>query len=243
MAEVAAYKNRPSPPYHAQDYKGQKKTGNDGELYISIANKKGIYTWRPAPRPMHAYLIHDNGGRPFEVEDFKGHVVVHERIYQRDTEDYLRSGGKPLVKTPYERLFVGEDDGDFGLGNSVLIKVNATKYIYVGSQIYSFAPVKGDVIKSYHSPIGNSDVPYPYAIGATHTYILLDAVAVPNELLDLKADIYEQWYFVQNKRQCEQSRNKRPTPYCRALLKDKAAVTRKLSIHDRRKTLKVKKIY
>jgi len=234
------YNSRPSPPYHAQDCKGFSKKGNDGKTYMSIPNKKNIFTWKLAPLPKDAFLIHDNGGRPFDVEQFDDRIEVHARIAKGD--DLFR--GKTILKTPYEKFFVGEDRpgevNDFGRGNSALIQVSKNKYIYVGSEIYSFAPIKGDTIRSYYSPIGNSDVPYPYAIGDTHTYIMLDAVAIPNELLDLKDDIYEQWYFEGTKRGCE--RTKRPTPYCRALLKDKAAVTRKLSIPEKRKTLKVKRI-
>jgi hypothetical protein len=250
----AKYQTRPSPPYHAQHCKGLQKTGNDGQNYMSSPNKKGIYTWKPAPRAAHTYLTHDNGGRPFEVEDFGGHVKVHDRIWQRgtngNTETYLR--GKTLLNTPYETLFVGKDTtsedkkqtaDEFGDGNSILIQISKTKYIFVGDKIYSFSPVKGDTIRSYFSPIGNSDVPYPYALGGTHTYIMLDAVAIPNELLDLKDDIYEQWYFEGRKKRCDKSGLKRPDPYCRALLKDKVAVTRKLSIQQKRKTLKIKGVH
>lgn len=217
---------------------------------MSSPNKKDIYTWKPAPRAAHTYLTHDNGGRPFEVEDFGGHVKVHDRIWQRDTESYLR--GKTLPNTPYEHLFVGKDTtredrkqqtDEFGDGNSILIQVSKTKYVFVGAKIYSFSPMKGDIIRSYFSPIGNSDVPYPYAIGDTHTYIMLDAVAIPNELLDLKDDIYEQWYFEGRKKRCDRSGLKRPDPYCWALLKDKVAVTRKLSIQQKRKTLKIKGVH
>ena len=40
------YQTRPSPPHSAQDCPGMIKYGNDGNLYISVANIKGVYTWK-----------------------------------------------------------------------------------------------------------------------------------------------------------------------------------------------------
>jgi len=41
------YRERPSPPYSAADCCGMTLTGNDGKLYTSVANVKGICTWKP----------------------------------------------------------------------------------------------------------------------------------------------------------------------------------------------------
>ena len=49
---------------------------------------------------------------------------------------------------------------------------------------------------TYMSPIGNNDVPYPYIIGKTHVYLLLDAAILPKEALDLKQDVYSQYYGI-----------------------------------------------
>lgn len=39
------YKSRPSPPFHAGDYKGETKPGNDGKTYVSKADSRGVYRW------------------------------------------------------------------------------------------------------------------------------------------------------------------------------------------------------
>jgi hypothetical protein len=39
------YKNRPSPPYHANDCKGRIMKGNDGNEYISKKDKNNVYHW------------------------------------------------------------------------------------------------------------------------------------------------------------------------------------------------------
>lgn len=43
---TAKYRNRKSPPYPANQCCGQILEGNDGQVYISKANVKGICTWR-----------------------------------------------------------------------------------------------------------------------------------------------------------------------------------------------------
>ena len=54
--------------------------------------------------------------------------------------------------------------------------------------------LKNDMIKSYISPVGNSDVPYPYIIGKNYTYLILENKIIPNNILDLKKCIYSQYY-------------------------------------------------
>jgi hypothetical protein len=79
-------------------------------------------------------------------------------------------------------------------GNSLLIQVRPGKYIFAGQEIYSFSTVDGEEIQAYYSPVGNSAVPYPYAVGEHHTYFMLEKEHVPNELLDLTKDAYGQFY-------------------------------------------------
>jgi hypothetical protein len=44
-------------------------------------------------------------------------------------------------------------------------------------------PQPGDTIVAFVSPMGNSAVPYPYAIGCTHTYLVEEAVCIDNATL------------------------------------------------------------
>lgn len=43
---TSKYTSRPSPPYPANDCKGETKKGNDGNMYISKSNAKGIFQWK-----------------------------------------------------------------------------------------------------------------------------------------------------------------------------------------------------
>ena len=152
------------------------------------------------------YAIHDNGGRPFFVT-VKGKTISVEM--NMDTYELVKGKFKDIQKPrkhlfdrKVDEIFIGKKSptgGYDGLkpsqaeGNSLLVK-DGSKYIYIGSEIYEFSPVKGDSIEKYYSDIGNSDVPYPYAVGKTHVYIMLDKVAVEKSFFDMKKGIYEQYY-------------------------------------------------
>jgi hypothetical protein len=155
---------------------------------------------------MKSYAIHDNGGRPFRV-DIQGNKVT---VYMtKVTFEKVDGEFKDIIHPPKQILefttdavFVGKKSpggGYDGLkpkeaeGNTVLLEVGE-KYVYIGSEIYQFSPIKGDSIEKYYSDVGNSDVPYPYAIGKTHVYIMLDKVAVEKSFFDMKKKIYEQYY-------------------------------------------------
>lgn len=157
------------------------------------------------------YEIHDNGGRPFFV-NIQGKNVVVER--NMDTSDFKDSKfitiphpRKQVLAMKVDQIFIGKKSpkgGYDGLkpseaeGNSILLK-KGPKYIYIGSEIYEFTPMPGDSIDAYFSDIGNNDVPYPYAVGKTHIYIMLDKVAVDKSFFDMKKNIYDQYYEVNNR--------------------------------------------
>jgi predicted GIY-YIG superfamily endonuclease len=114
----------------------------------------------------------------------------------------LQKPRKKLLEMKVDHVFVGKKSptgGYDGLkpseaeGNSILVE-KGSKYIYIGHEIYEFSPVEGDTIEAYYSDIGNSDVPYPYAVGKTHVYILLEKAAVDKSFFDMKKGIYDQYY-------------------------------------------------
>jgi hypothetical protein len=55
--------------------------------------------------------------------------------------------------------------------------------MYIGTSIKTFVPQPRDTIVAFVSPMGNSAVPYPYAIGRTHTYLLEEDVCIDNATL------------------------------------------------------------
>ena len=153
-----------------------------------------------------SYEIHDNGGRPFRVEIQGKEVIVFQNMDTYKLVDgkftTISKPEKQIKQFTADQVFVGKKSpkgGYDGLkpkeaeGNSILLQT-ASKYIYIGSEIYEWTPVKGDTIETYYSDIGNSDVPYPYAVGKTHIYIMLDKVSVEKSFFNMKEDIYQQYY-------------------------------------------------
>jgi hypothetical protein len=156
------------------------------------------------------YETHDNGGRPFFVTVSGKNVVV-----MRNMNTYKRVNGKfvdveappkEVLNLTADEIFIGKKSPSGGYdglkpseaeGNSILVKQGG-KYIFIGHEIFEFSPVKGDRIESFYSDIGNSDVPYPYAVGKTHMYILLDKVAIQLDFFSAMKNIYEQYYYAEN---------------------------------------------
>ena len=213
------YRGRPSPPYPAQDCREQRKKGSDGTWYVSVTDKKGIYRWKKegkegkegkkgknmktqkvlkgskgtkGSKGVKSYKILDNGGIPYDVDVYADHIEI-VRI-----EDDIRK--EVIYETKYDKLWLGDNllkdplytPRGWNKGNSILVGIGPTTYVYIGSVIYRFeAP---DEIVTYYSPVGNNDSPYPYAIGNEYSYFFLDMKRVLTSLLDRSQDGYTQFY-------------------------------------------------
>ena len=152
--------------------------------------------------PGKKYEIHDNGGVPFYAEVNGTSVTVWKNMdeYEIVNKKFvdIPKPPKALFTINAKKIYIGKKSPNAPptvQGNSILLFLKTNKYRYIGSEIYDFVPVKGDTIEKYYSNIGNSDVPYPYAVGKTHIYIMLDKVAVEKSYFDMKEDIYEQYYY------------------------------------------------
>lgn len=205
------YRSRPGPPYHASDCKGQTKKGNDGNLYRSKPDARGVYKWiakgatqtrkvTTVPKGKR-YEIHDNGGVPFVVFVSGNTATIIDNVYNEETDS--RSLGKELLKVSFKQCWPGGNDEKLKMygpkkaadkGNSILLDLRKGMYMFIGQMVYTFEVEKGDEIQNYYSPIGNNDVPYPYAIGKTHTYLMIENVSVANDLLTKGVDPYKHYY-------------------------------------------------
>lgn len=150
------------------------------------------------------YQIHDNGGRPFTVNvDGRKNELT---IYVNEYDPVANEVKPPKLFKSYRFLDLWPGDDPLHLyrkqlgwksswkGNTILAKIAAEKYLYIGSEIYEFELVDGDEPVLYESYVGNNDVPYPYLIGKTHTYLFIEGVKVENAALKLKEDAYAQYY-------------------------------------------------
>ncbi len=178
-------------------------------------------------RKNRTYKTHNNGSTPFFVEVGKT-IAVYKNM---DTYDMI-NGKWVNIKTPRMHLFTLTPERFFGGKGSVLLQLKSN-YRFIGHIIYDFTPVKGDTIVSFHSKIGNSDVDYPYAIGKTHVYILLDKVAVEKSYFQLKEDIYDQYYDEHKVKMC--LKNNPKSVLCSGNYKEQIH-----EFHEKKVTLKTK---
>ena len=162
---------------------------NNFDIDYYIGDKKRLQDLTPFPR--EGYRIHNNGGVPYIV--CVGETV---QVYQfpsdcgeesRNDTDYYTELVLEIVP---EKIFIGIDkDNEEYLGNSILLKKSQNRYIYIGHKIYEFTTE--DKILEYYSPVGNSDVPYPYAVGEKFMYLMIENVFIDK----VDCDPYQYWYF------------------------------------------------
>lgn len=136
------------------------------------------------------YYIHDNGGRPFKVAINKENINIY--IYDTSNPEIYKK--KILSIKNFIGYWYGFDASPSPQhGNSILVKINNKKYIYIGSEIYQFN-TKEEII-DYISPIGNSDVPYPVAFGKENVYFMLDRVYIMNNELETPITVAKSPYI------------------------------------------------
>ena len=141
-------------------------------------------------KPRISFNVHDNGGVPFIVDIYSKYLEIFQRD-RRNAPGHFRP--QKLFDTPFQKVFVG--DNYFQLkryeaygkypGNTLLVQVNRKKYIFIGNKgIYEFTTPQSDQIVAFASPLGNSDVAYPYAIGKKYVYYMLNHIALPISLVE-----------------------------------------------------------
>ena len=132
------------------------------------------------------YITLDNGGQPFlvRIEDNTVCIYNYENAkFVKKIKLNKENGDKVFIAKGYHYNldnYHREDDG-----NSILVRKGRT-YTFIGHEIYKFKPL--DKIIEYYSPIGNSAVPYPVAIGTKYVYFMVDHTYVPIEYFDFVSE-------------------------------------------------------
>ena len=152
---------------------------------------------------IQTYFIHHNGDRPFKV-------LINDNI----VELYKNDNNTSHIQTFFpNKIFIGESKlnpmtefsgghGDEFLGNSILLEIDGNEdgyeYEFIGRSIFSFHTI-GKIV-TYESPVGNNDVPYPYAIDEFGNVFLLieDTVLIDTEqlreIIQNEKDPYDYYY-------------------------------------------------
>lgn len=148
------------------------------------------------------YEIMDNGGIPFIVKVAQKNVTIYKNVWDENKNKAVMEK-YPILTYIVDKIFIGrsvknpmtEFSSAYGPkydGNSILLQLK-DRYIYIGVDIYSFIPL-APIIK-YVSPVGNSGVPYPYAIDAkNNVYLMEDHIIMPNyKGKDPNEDFHNAW--------------------------------------------------
>jgi hypothetical protein len=125
------------------------------------------------------YLTHDNHSRPFCV--YIDNNDVH--VFKLDDSDLDSENYTTFVSSfTAKEIFIGKSPlnettkysaghGPTFDGNSILLKIDTHEYVFIGDMIFSFK-AKNEIV-TFVSPVGNNDVPYPYAIDSENNYYFL----------------------------------------------------------------------
>jgi hypothetical protein len=190
------YQSRPSPPFPTQACKGLTKKGKDG-TYVSKADTRGIYKWvkvgKTQKRKGTFYDIHDNGGRPYRVYVDGSTISIY---IGKINNDFTYNYDKLFRTIKAKEVYLGGKKSQ--LGNTILVHVSGSNYLYIGHEIYEFQ--MEDTVDTYFSLVGNSDVPYPVLLGTEYAYFMLDHCYVPRTEFNPKMtkaeweDAYARYY-------------------------------------------------
>jgi len=164
-----------------------------------------------------SYLILDNGGSPFKVyikdkkvDIYKASSEVYETLQEEDVKiDINYVHNEQIAQLKALKIFIGKSPETpmtrFSLGygpqfdgNTILLKQDKNKYIFVGSYIFAFkSPIE---IIEFVSQVGNSGVPYPYASDKKGNYIIFEHNLCFHVRLDKAYDDVIGHYYDQNKK-------------------------------------------
>lgn len=159
------------------------------------------------------YFILDNGGTPFIVYVGENQVYIYRRCQDKEISECVTSEKvnnnyrmytKLIKKYKFNKIFIGKSprnkmtkfSGGYGKlfdGNSILLHICIDKYIFIGQEIFSFISYS-EIIK-FVSPVGNSSVPYPYAIDKdSNVYLFIEDVVIKNVPKNNLSDPYDYYY-------------------------------------------------
>lgn len=172
------------------------------------------------------FLTHNNGARPYLVKikqnrnrrEKKGTCLIYKKPKSKGEysdfdfgmNDIDRNGNEvdnllnymEHIKTYNFIEWFDGDDSEY-LGNSILLNLNNTRYVFIGDRFFEFESY-GKIVK-FSSMVGNNDVPYPYAIDDKgYIYLLIEnAIVEMDEGFENCNDIYWEYYTRTDKHQAK----------------------------------------
>lgn len=128
-----------------------------------------------------SYNILFNGGICYKVELTRELLIIYK---EEEDGEWNRIHALFMdncyLYTPMNNPSYDPSNYPFIDNNTLLVYMGDGQYMYIGNRVYTFQTNQKEKIQDYYSPIGNSEVPYPYALGETYTYLMLEKVMIPN---------------------------------------------------------------
>lgn len=153
--------------YSCKDYNSFTK-----KKYKQLLKQNYIPTYVPKTKiEPNYYKIHDNRNIPFSVYVCSQYIkIIQSPEFNKKNSITPITEANTFKIKKFKGVFVGLDTGLFTNenGNTILIKLNKNKYIFIGDEIL-YIETKDEIL-NYYSPIGNNDVPYPIAYGTEFVY-------------------------------------------------------------------------
>ena len=162
--------------------------------------------------PANTYYTVHNGRRPFKVVIKGKELSIYgcNDAALKELGWYQYAYYEFIKKYNIKKVFIGKDpekiEDDYSNkhpGSSIIAELGKHKYVFIGESVYEFETESP--ITMFRSPIGNNDVPYPFAQDDTFTYLMIEDVKLPNsDLSDLRDmskpfDPYGRYYMWDDK--------------------------------------------
>ena len=165
------------------------KKGKDGNKWIVSQTKSGVKRWIKVKQNKNIlgkhYFIHDNYTRPFVVFINKNKVDVYKQSKETyDEKPDVNTYDKLVKSFNASKIFIGKSpkiamtkfSGGYGKkydGNTILLHLKQNDYVLISGIGLQNFKLKNDKIVKFYSPLGNNDVPYPFALGEKNYYFFI----------------------------------------------------------------------
>ena len=188
--DTKKYKSRDSPPYSAMDCKGAKLLGNDGQQYISKADKNGIYKWvkiaGKSESTSKIYSYYDGIGHKqyiYKVYPTENKVIeeilkdvqdendlINGQITKKDYEKIINNIKIQKTKVyNYDKIYFSEDLGSFSSYTFAIVIGKSNKYInLMVNRKYNIT----EPIEKVLFDVDENWVPYSAIITKTGVYLI-----------------------------------------------------------------------
>jgi hypothetical protein len=186
------YKQLEAPPQsYIKRYKCSPKkklpstvTVREGKYYITRNNDHSYKLLVVVNKHSIQVYTRDDNDITNESFSMKGISTLRLLKWEKKTSFPVKFQAKLVYECHARKIWIGKSyvspmtkySGGYGKrfdGNTILVQISATRYVYIGGDIYSF---ESPQIINYLSPVGNNVAPYPFAETKNGYLFMLDKI-------------------------------------------------------------------